>query len=324
MAVTFYSSLDTGAPLLTGDFFNKIRSILTACLVDGYGAKPAAGWSIAHSHPEGVGFSNGEGVFFIAFYDSIRMWGGVIESVSGSSEKFPDGNNRQYGGMAAESGGNLGGANPHWYVVADDKTAILMFGGGIAGSDTVYAGSGNQCTPLYFGRYVHSAGLAPAFCMLGWGESNPPWVGRLGCLTSNVFGYVLRNPRSGLIELGTRSRLGLGVPGLTRQNSFRDLAFPDVSRLYFLRSAVVGFGPEIPGAISSDNAVICGWARGVLIEPALSSYRLARVLEFFGAPDQWQERVKPITLPNGKQVVPMFTGPRDLGYFVSLDEEDWS
>lgn len=45
-APTVYKSTDTDAPVLDGQAGSLIN-VLTACLVDGYGAKSAAGWSIA-------------------------------------------------------------------------------------------------------------------------------------------------------------------------------------------------------------------------------------------------------------------------------------
>lgn len=46
MTVQIYKSTDTGAPLLTGQF-GKLTDLLDACLVNGYGSKTGAGWSIA-------------------------------------------------------------------------------------------------------------------------------------------------------------------------------------------------------------------------------------------------------------------------------------
>ena len=47
-APTIYRSDDPGAPVTTGDVKNGLYNVLRACLVDGYGAKPAAGWSVVY------------------------------------------------------------------------------------------------------------------------------------------------------------------------------------------------------------------------------------------------------------------------------------
>ncbi len=49
MTVTVYRSTDTGAPALYTDSAGSLISILDACLVDGYGSQPAAGWTKAFS-----------------------------------------------------------------------------------------------------------------------------------------------------------------------------------------------------------------------------------------------------------------------------------
>ncbi len=47
MAVTVYRSTDTGAPALYTDSAGSLITILDACLVNGYGSQPAAGWTKA-------------------------------------------------------------------------------------------------------------------------------------------------------------------------------------------------------------------------------------------------------------------------------------
>lgn len=47
MTVTVYRSTDISAPVLTGET-SKLIDLLHACLVTGYGSKPAAGWSRAY------------------------------------------------------------------------------------------------------------------------------------------------------------------------------------------------------------------------------------------------------------------------------------
>lgn len=48
MTVTIYKSTDTSAPVLTGQV-GQLIGLLDACLVDGYGSKPSAGWGKAFS-----------------------------------------------------------------------------------------------------------------------------------------------------------------------------------------------------------------------------------------------------------------------------------
>jgi len=48
MTVTIYQSTDSSAPVLKGQF-GSLTTLLDACLVNGYGSKAAAGWTIAYT-----------------------------------------------------------------------------------------------------------------------------------------------------------------------------------------------------------------------------------------------------------------------------------
>lgn len=63
----FYSSTDVGSPGAnpSGNDLTKWLTIFKACLVDGYGDKPAAGWEMVHEHPTGFSITNGKGVLNI-------------------------------------------------------------------------------------------------------------------------------------------------------------------------------------------------------------------------------------------------------------------
>ncbi|NDU90166.1 MAG: hypothetical protein G3I08_09885, partial [Ferrovum sp.] len=48
MTVTVYSSKDASAPVMTG-VSGSLVTVLDACLVNGYGTKSGAGWTIAYT-----------------------------------------------------------------------------------------------------------------------------------------------------------------------------------------------------------------------------------------------------------------------------------
>jgi hypothetical protein len=60
MAFTIYRSTDAGAPVLTGET-GKLVALLKACLVDGYGAKAAAGWTEPYTGVSKGAFKQGAG-----------------------------------------------------------------------------------------------------------------------------------------------------------------------------------------------------------------------------------------------------------------------
>jgi hypothetical protein len=55
MTVRLYRSTDAGAPVLTGQT-GSLVALLDACLVNGYGAKPAAGWTKAFAAANKAGY----------------------------------------------------------------------------------------------------------------------------------------------------------------------------------------------------------------------------------------------------------------------------
>lgn len=323
MTIRVYSSLDAGAPALTGTYYNKVRTILDACLVYGYGSKPAAGWIITHSHAEGVAYSNGEGNAYFAYQDSKRTLAGIIEVITGSSAKVPSGENLSLlADGLGEGGGALDSSDPHWVVVADDKTCMLMYGSGFSGADSNWYNSGAQAMPLYFGRYINALGLTPAFCMLGWTETMSPWTGRIGAASDGVAGKVLRNPFTGLLDQGTSPRFAVGLA--TPNGAFISRSHTQQqSRLMPVRPPIVGFGAGISGGTSRASARSVGWPRGLITEPSLNTLLLSKVLEMFSKPNTWQSRVQPIEVAPGKLWVPFYSGLRDVGFFISLDPADW-
>jgi hypothetical protein len=58
MAWTVYRSTDASAPVLTGEA-GKLIAVLDACLVDGYGAKAAAGWTKAFADTNKAAYRQG-------------------------------------------------------------------------------------------------------------------------------------------------------------------------------------------------------------------------------------------------------------------------
>lgn len=60
MGVTVYRFDDAGAPTLSAAA-GALISVLDACLVNGYGAKPAAGWTKAFSDTNQAAYRQGAG-----------------------------------------------------------------------------------------------------------------------------------------------------------------------------------------------------------------------------------------------------------------------
>ncbi|WP_349571021.1 hypothetical protein [Azotobacter salinestris] len=332
MTVRFYSSLDAGAPALSGDLYDRVRQVLLACLVNGYGSKPAAGWTVGHDVSGGFSLGNGDG-YINWVRNAVAQYLGVyiMESITDGSTALATGINRRSGGWGDDvtttergyfyqSNGFNGGTNPHWSLVADSKTVIFLAGAGGNGAD---AGS----TPLgfahYFGAYISAVGFegAATFCSLGNG-SNSASTHALG-RGSQRYGSCLRNPETGLVSQGVLARYGVS-PAVHWRDNPAVITVPVLlpSRLQPVRAALLYHGGEYT-AQTSGEAGIAGYLRGLISEPTLAGTKLSAVCGLFGQPNTWQSRVTPIDLPNGKQWVPIYPTSAELGFFVSLDPADW-
>lgn len=138
-----YSWDDAGSPgrNLTGNYQNKIKQILKACLIDGYGDKLAAGWEMVHEHPNGFSMTNGDGYINLVsglagMSDrSIHIY--QVLSVTGTTGAILEGEglcSGDYHQDRSETGSrhmiSLASvlsrpALTRWLVVADHKTCIL-------------------------------------------------------------------------------------------------------------------------------------------------------------------------------------------------------
>lgn len=335
MTIRLYTSLDTGAPVLSGSQFSRVRQILLACLVNGYGGKPAAGWTVGHD--VAGGFSLFNGVAYINFVDSSTTDYGhatyIMEAITDGTKALAGGVNRRsagwYDGSSVTerqgwytgSTGLNGNYNPHWLVAADDKTCIFLFGG-FADSADLPSDTG---AVHYFGQYINATGLTGvgAFCSLGGYMSDSS--GSTAFLDfSSRYGACLRNPYTGLVAQGDAARYGANVAIHTRGSAQQSaVSRLPLSRLQPVRAQMLCYGGNLGVGTQSTRAAMAGYLRGVVGEPTLASVPLSQVMTLLGRGNTWQNRVTPFTLPNGVQWAPLYASPYDLGAFVSLSPSDW-
>lgn len=142
MAVTIYRSTDASAPVLTGQV-GTLVALLDACLVTGYGAKAAAGWTKPYTSTNAAAFrQGGTGIKMYLQVDDnapngtvgarqARVWGwegmsaygvsdSIISSVHGS---FPNYSGGEYS-LWRKSTTADATARP-WIVAADERTVHL-------------------------------------------------------------------------------------------------------------------------------------------------------------------------------------------------------
>lgn len=334
MTVRFYSSLDTGAPALSGDLYDCLRTIFKACLVDGYGSKAAAGWTVGHDVNGGFSLSNGDGVINLVRTAAHSVAVYIMEAITDTSAALAGGVNRRSAGWYDGSpvterfylfnnGGLYGGSNPHWVLVADEKSCIFCAGGSISTADQdidYYA-----CA-MYFGNYINSIGLTgpAAFCCLGGYNASGSVGVNLGQAIYR-YGMVLRNPYTGMVAQGTYARYGASAAMHSR--GITDIANStpvlQVNRLLPVRAGLMCYGAGLNGSTDGTTAALAGYLRGLISEPMLTTVKLSSVLQLFGAPNVWQSRCQAISLAGGRSWVPVYPHNSDMGFFASLDAVDW-
>lgn len=333
MAITVYSSLDSGAPAIPNDnsrrLIDNLRLVLKACLVTGYPGKPAAGWSVGHDVANGFSLGNGDG--FINFVHSADSTAAIylMEAITDPTTALAGGLNRRSShwtdGNASTNRQSLysffwgqGAQSKSWVVVADEKTATVMFQYGVSSLDV---GVGNQAAPLHFGRFYPVVG-GVGFCALG-GSLSQAGSSRLWSDTEWA-GTVLRHPFTNLADQGAAPYYSVyGRSGLSASSSAAlSRLMPRV--LQAVRAGLACAGTEMSGSTSFSTGVYGGVLRGLLVDPFIGAARLSQVLPAIGvASPTVADRLRPLTLGGGRQVLPLYPRTDDTGGFVSLSAADW-
>lgn len=168
MGFTVYSSLDASAPVLTGET-GKLIELLNACLVVGYGAKAAAGWTkpfntgiaVAVYQNGATGSNrywrvrddgpNGTSTFKEAWIRGYATKSDVNDTEdAGNTGPFPTAAQKANGLVIRKSAAADATARD-WYVYADARTCILF----------VYTGdNAGQAMIHYFGDFYDWGSVA--------------------------------------------------------------------------------------------------------------------------------------------------------------------
>ena len=330
MTITVYTSADAGAPSLSGTrFIDRLKIILQACLVNGYGSKPAAGWVTGHDVADGFSVGNGEGFINFVNYNTNNLTVYIMETITDGTTALAGGYNRRssqwYDGQSTTArqyyfhSGIINDAYKQWIVVADDKTCYLMIDS--ASSSTIGTGSATSFN-TGFGRISTIAGST--FASFG------------GTVSSGNAGYfgvgftakcsLLRNPITGNVDQGTdytyavcpASSVVIGVC------TTKLIAIPTTT-LQFIRQPVYGSGTSISATTNTQSSLSVGRLRGILSCIELSTAYASQLLPLFSLADQISSYLNIITLPNGKQVLIISRGAQEGGaQFISLDLADWT
>jgi hypothetical protein len=171
--VIVYRSTDASAPVLTG-INGSLVSLLDACLVNGYGAKAAAGWTIAYTNTNqrqyklsavdgtgcqlfvddsGPGTGGGREAFLTGFKTGTAIGAGTGQ--------FPTFGQLSYGigAVIARKSATADSTARAWTLIADDTVFYLFMENGDYYSPTL-------CSVVSFGDFFSYAASDPYRCLL--------------------------------------------------------------------------------------------------------------------------------------------------------------
>lgn len=189
MPPRLYLSTDPGAPTLSptaGSFINVLR----ACLVDGYGDKPPAGWSLSFSQgtpPTKAGFRQGARTGYPSFDLYVDNTGSDAGLAGYEQLTGADTGTGRFPAPGTFSVSTRGRTSSGWVVLADERT--FYFFTPDLGSDTGFG-------PVWFGDFVSfKPGDLYACLLAAPGDSRPYYT------TSNGFNmnYAMNSIGYGMV-----------------------------------------------------------------------------------------------------------------------------
>jgi len=175
MTTILYKSTDTGAPVLSGQF-GALTNLLDACLVNGYGAKLGAGWTIAFTalntrayrmNPTAsTGYylrvedcnssrnTNPQDALFTGFKSMTNIDTGAGQFPTYTQQPLFTGG---VGGLIARKSATTSTTPRPWVLVADGSTFYLF----IETDDTL-----SECRAVAFGDFVSTCATDADNCMI--------------------------------------------------------------------------------------------------------------------------------------------------------------
>ena len=339
MTIRAYHWDDPGAPELPSDrdqrLIDNLRIILKACLVDGYGDKPGAGWTLGHDLPDGFSLGNGKGwINIVAGGNSGNVAVYIFEEITDFSTPLASGVNMRSGRLSDDYQSNFHirprvqgftttYSNKRWIVVADELTATLVFSGDTTNVDATYT----QGSAFHFGEYI-TMDESPGFLAV-CGNETTSTSGTYPACWRGTGTTVLRNPFTGLVDQGDNPshRVGLAIdPSASISSVNNSYLLPRIPRIPLCRANLTS--GNLPETGISNYPSPSGTLRGVLYAPLISGIYAEMVLSgMFGIENPtFEDKFKPlpnILQPDHPGLYMAYPNTSDLGAFLSLDPKDW-
>lgn len=215
---TAYRRGDTGAPTLpyntTGNATTAlagIATILKACLVSGYGSKPAAGWELIAEAATYLVLRNGAhtGYLYLVVTDTYYIDVYLSETYTGITSNVPTGDGTRSGSGGVRQNFYMqylmySASVSSWFVVADANTFVIN----VTGHHT----NGALNRLVSNGVFALYAGLDSVGNFISLGGVNQRATQEVARFSFQGF-TALKDPATGLL-LGATAALAVQTPGL--------------------------------------------------------------------------------------------------------------
>ncbi len=160
MTATIYRSTDASAPVLTGTP-GSIITLLTACLVSGYGSKTGAGWTKPFTGTNLAAFrmnTTGSTGYYLRVDDTAaqecRLVGyETMTNVSTGTNRFPTATQWSGGGYLCKSSTADSTARP-WILIASNKSFYLFTYGEYDSVDNLGTSYSVYSDSMFFGDFI--------------------------------------------------------------------------------------------------------------------------------------------------------------------------
>ncbi len=285
---TVYHRDQAGAPALVYStatnniaHFTALKTVLKACLINGYGAQPSAGWLLIN---EGVNFIVLRTGTLSGYVCLTWVVGGIVrvylaETYTGMTGDVMTGDGLKSGNASASSlpqvlAGFLlahSTLNTNWAMVADSKTFVFMMVGGSA--DEEIANLAHKGFTLYAGEDSSGAVIA----LGGSAYAGTNYLTATGKFSGGAGMTVLKSPVTGLL-VGS-SALDVVVPGLTRDSTTS--AFSQIVKLSTanLLKAVWAGGAALSGSLRGV-ALVADLANTISVSQAAQCLGLSTAMTY--------------------------------------------
>ena len=274
MTMTVYRWDDPGAPVLSNPSAGSLIGVLDACLVNGYGTKPAAGWTKEFSGTNLAAYRQGAGSMC---YLRVNDGTGSFKATARGYESMTDVNTGTNGfptaaqlvdGVYIAIGIDMTAANKPWIVVANNKRFYLWVGASKLTAASALSASTTWQGLFFFGDIVSFRPGDAYCCQIAGSDSASTATERFGIGGSisgvNAGCFIARNAAQAVGAINNnRSFDYYGAKASATMGSSTCVPYPDpisgglnLSRVHVSNGiATVGVRGRMPGMFAPLNAL---------------------------------------------------------------------